>query len=381
VLVAKSSIVEGWFFSADRVPPQPQVQWEATFFEKEDFGGRSLKLNGEFENCYTFNNTELCDGKSHNCTSAVGKVSAMNNYGNCFVLYTEDNCKGAPKRVVDFGSECHGWWNRDSEKCNLNGQKVRSFVSCSRKDVLLHCKDRNVLVQHEDAERIRTRLQIALALASGTLVQSVIGKYKNQVIFHDEVKKRAALPAPAPPARPPPPPPQPLPTDHVGYTTLGEAVQITWKNIGGVEVQSEISVSLIGPRTGGRTSFTKSAMQKRKMAEMQELQGDEQGHALGSQLGGPAEIWNLFPQSVASNHGNWLTTETYLKDFLNGHVCNAVIWHLSIEYDPPSLRPRALTLNAELFRPDGKRVEAFFLTCFNDHRPGCLKAAFPSQVS
>jgi hypothetical protein len=94
---------------------------------------------------------------------------------------------------------------------------------------------------------------------------------------------------------------------------------------------------------------------EQKFGERQnKLGGDQRGHVIGRQLGGPLDAWNLLPQAGTVNQGygeplNWRTVENNVAAWLNT-AGNTVDWVLDVDYFNHVPRPSNFRLEVTYYR-------------------------------
>lgn len=148
----------------------------------------------------------------------------------------------------------------------------------------------------------------------------------------------------------------------------GESVKVQWiKGSNGVWLPEEIQTTI--KRTYPAKQRTNFGLKEHEnqMKNMNAEKKDQKGHLVASSIGGPAEIWNLAPQTTKVNKGDksgdgWSTLEDEVRKHLK-IAGNSVEWTVYVDYGdlPNSNRPTAFTAVAKFSK--GKEVS---MTCDND---------------
>lgn len=130
--------------------------------------------------------------------------------------------------------------------------------------------------------------------------------------------------------------------DERWETRDGNPVLVSYRRIGGVDVQDFIIANL---HTIGEHFYAQFGGNRfnGRMAEMNARVSprDARGHLIASRLGGPAAIWNMVPMSDALNNGDgsgvgWKNLELEVISYLsNPYACRQVDWHVQLVYQDP----------------------------------------------
>ena len=89
--------------------------------------------------------------------------------------------------------------------------------------------------------------------------------------------------------------------EELHFSTVGDRIYVGRGSVAGCPLADlpfylRVKITRTSPR---RTNFSQSY--DNRMRKMQKKPGDEKGHILASQFGGPAQLFNLMPQYAGQN--------------------------------------------------------------------------------
>jgi DNA/RNA non-specific endonuclease len=355
------------------------LEWSAKLYEDINARGRSLSITAKLDECVSLDDKKLCDSNGRNCIDANNALSSVDPLVNCLILYESGNCDLPPAYAVDIDTECTSFTVSEGERCGKINDKIRSIKSCNSREQMEQCEVWQSTLMHKAEHRWFTWANVS---------ERVNWDAPEPWWMNNEHKIETRDASPILPLHVGVPPA--LPTDHWGTTMKGEPITIFWLRVGGVPVQRAIFVRLMGPRTDPDRPFHRNAQEDAKMKEMLEERPDrygvyrygspdQMGHILARTLGGRSQIWNLVPQTRASNTGPWKGKEVQIAHFLNDPVrgpCRTVKWRVLLEYVNNIPRPHTITLHAD-FIDNGQNVRNIQVSCVNNGVGNCVQSAHP----
>jgi hypothetical protein len=299
--------------------------WEVTLYEHTHYGGRQVAVLANPQECFPLSKVSLTDpARKKPSMPATGEVSSVRADGECVRFYTDDECL-YPIGFVDHTRPCSSF---GTHNCPPN-DKARAVSSCSRETCQRHA-----------------------AAYAATVTESTRP--------HTELKRKRR---------------QPGFSSHT--IRSGDEVTIISDIRNGIIIPVMITVALhtnrLSPPSRGF-----GAQHNARLHDLGAVGGDERGHIIGRQLGGPSQNWNLLPQSLRLNRGNgnqptWRTTENTIERWLQYH-CHWVEWRLELQYPAGSTRPYRFDLYIEYWEHvnhQSRMAYDTYLECYNNAQGTC----------
>jgi DNA/RNA non-specific endonuclease len=293
-----------------------RLHTEHNFKGKDDFWTFGCKAG-----CLSMKSRYICDKGTpadsiHTCDPAWNSISSIKlwNY-QCLKVFRDFDCEGEPDYVLSTRDSC--------SRALCNGHP--SHMEGCKEDCIID----NVIGSIADCDYdLQTCSRATLRALASNWTISRFGYRRKRV-------------------------------PGVWYqhsTTTGNVVEVQYQTVAGVRVPRRVRTLLL-PSGGScpRTSFRGTEFAQR-MADMGAVINDDQGHLLGACLGGPAERWNVAPQTRKLNRGdgravNWRKTEIANTRWLRAR-CNSIRWELELIYARGNPRPESFVLTTTRYSVD-----------------------------